>query len=393
MSYNSATGVDANRTWNVSPSSRQLYGLSSGTSLVSAVYAANLAFGMVIPAANFTGSYYRGSIRISAFSGQSVLDSAGFVYYDSVDLTTLIRLADHVLVADHKQFDISACLSNDLFLTIGDHTAPSIMPYMASEQINYVIFQTPSINITTGASATYSLVGELSYHASVLATTADLLIYKAFEPTSGPGHSKLSDLSIAKLGPPPRSQKQLDTYIKEMESHPMMASSATTEIAGLSDSVIHYGSKAAMKKLAMLEIKELLATDVFAIEDLMDDLDESRDNIGLGKAHTVNIRTMKGISFIMKIDPNSPVAKVFAETPKQARKAKNKNLDNVEGIPKKKAKNKKSTPQEIKFLEQQWKELVEKATPELKAKWDANLTIARKDTPFYKWYGTISNSL
>jgi hypothetical protein len=98
----------------------------------------------------------------------------------------LIRISDQVHVMK-PEFSLSSAIVNDYILA---HTLKSRQDIvtglldesvLGSEIVSFVVLQTPSINITTGAPALYSLIGEARANHVVVAAGANLLLYRTFQ--------------------------------------------------------------------------------------------------------------------------------------------------------------------------------------------------------------------
>jgi hypothetical protein len=136
-----------------------LYGTTSTGDFENFTYASELDARFVIPQANLTGTYYQGKMRL----GQWFSSGAAPLASQRVTAVSLIRAADKVSSMTNG-FTLKSSIVNDYILThTGRAGSDRLTDYLqetdlGSELIEYVVLQTPSISITTGAVAQFSLI-------------------------------------------------------------------------------------------------------------------------------------------------------------------------------------------------------------------------------------------
>jgi hypothetical protein len=126
-------------------------------------------------------------------------------------------------------FTLQSAMVNDYLLAEALPAKPSIStlawgPY-SSEIVDYVILQTPSINITTGYSNTYSLITELYSNLAILPSPTNLLLYRTFETIAHHKQIKEIDFNYSPVdprvlarNPPPQNYKQLAKLEEVMDN-------------------------------------------------------------------------------------------------------------------------------------------------------------------------------
>jgi hypothetical protein len=138
-----------------------LLGTTSSTELEMFTYASELEARFVIPRANLTGTFYQGKMRLGQFFDEAAKPNP--LYAEAVTVNTLIRAADRIS-SMKDGFTLRSSMVNDYILTHtlrhGDDDLDTRLTdnNLGSEIIDYVVLQTPAINITTGANSEYSLI-------------------------------------------------------------------------------------------------------------------------------------------------------------------------------------------------------------------------------------------
>jgi len=190
-----ATGVQPYGT-DLSSSMDTLYGYTSSTELETFVYSGRIDCRFVIPSATLTGTLYQGKLRLGQFFQAHTGSSSDL----QMPLSALIRAADSVK-GMQSGFSLQSAMVNDYILT---HTVKTgddkLIDYLrdnelGSEIIDYVILQSPAVNISTGGLQTYSLVSEVFYNSAVLPSTKNLLLYRTFE--SMPSRKQIKEIDYA----------------------------------------------------------------------------------------------------------------------------------------------------------------------------------------------------
>lgn len=194
------------------------YGYTSSGDLESFAYAGKIEAKFVIPRANLTGTMYSGKLRLGQiFNGSG--EGAG-----QLSIGALIRGANTV-EGMKPGFNIKSSIVNDYILT---HTlkngADTITDYirdveLGSEVVDYVVLQSPAVNITTGADMTYSMICESRINAAVLPTVNNLLLYRTFQAISHHKQKKEIDYPYAPVEEgflestmPPKNYKELYNF-------------------------------------------------------------------------------------------------------------------------------------------------------------------------------------
>lgn len=79
-------------------SMKELYGYESDTTIEKFIYAGKINFKFVVPAANLTGTMYKGKIRVSQMQGTYPAASTS-AYQNGIRMSELITIADKVEAA------------------------------------------------------------------------------------------------------------------------------------------------------------------------------------------------------------------------------------------------------------------------------------------------------
>jgi hypothetical protein len=151
---------------------KKLYGYASTTEMKAMVYSATLDLKMVIPAATLTGTMYKGSIRL----GQ--MFSSG----NTVTISNLIAGWEETL-SGQQSFQLTSALVNDQILghvLQGDQGPFNVIqdPDLGLEVVSYVILNRPAVSITGGINTTYSLIGTVMANAAIMASPANIILYR-----------------------------------------------------------------------------------------------------------------------------------------------------------------------------------------------------------------------
>lgn len=134
------------------------YGYDSDINLESFVYASKLESKLVIPAATLTGTYYKGKMRLAQFFDSTNNDTA-----QSLSVMNLIRAADEV-DGMRTGFTLQSSMVNDYILTHTLRNGSDVLSSylqdndLGSEVVDYVVLQSPAINISAGTDQTYSMI-------------------------------------------------------------------------------------------------------------------------------------------------------------------------------------------------------------------------------------------
>jgi len=143
-----------------------VYGFGSTSELTAMVYSSTLKLRFVIPAANLTGTYFKGSFRLGDYFNAVSTTTAPPVLNTKISVQQLMAIATDVY-AMKDGFDLSSAVVNDYVVThnaFRDNfpvdTVGESLYNLGSEIVEYVVLQSPSKNITTGADATFTMIGE-----------------------------------------------------------------------------------------------------------------------------------------------------------------------------------------------------------------------------------------
>jgi len=162
----------------------QFYGYSSSVDLETFVYASKMTAKMVIPRATLTGTFYKGKMRLAQFFDNTSTQSAS-----TLSVADLIRVADSVKGME-SGFSLNAAMVNDYILThtlrTGDDTVTDYLKDndLGAEIIDFVVLQTPAVNITSGIAQKYTIISEVQANAIVLPSAHNLLLYRTFKAIS-----------------------------------------------------------------------------------------------------------------------------------------------------------------------------------------------------------------
>jgi hypothetical protein len=196
---------------------------------------------------------------------------------------------------------------------------------LAGEIVSYVVLQQPSINITTGAVAKYSIIGEVYSNVSIFPTLKNLLLYKCFKVNKyHTGKSLLDDVSYAPLHPgkikPPVNKKGVLELIDHIDE-------VTVDNGGQDVGKVTLANLPGLAPIssAVLFKKAYALMSPHDQANFFDDLDSSREEDFLGaKAKTVMNMSKRGLHIIVKEDvPFSKRAKKEeTKTPSLTRKTR-----------------------------------------------------------------------
>lgn len=168
-----------------SPSMQTLFGINNTAELEMFAYASKIDFRFVVPLANLTGTMYRGTLRLGQFFKSNTADQGTL----ELAVSDLIRAADHI-EGMKTEFSLQSSIVNDYILTHTLKTGGEVVTNylqdndLGAEVIDYVILQTPAINITTGAASTFSLIAECFTNIAVMPSAKNLLLYRTFDTIS-----------------------------------------------------------------------------------------------------------------------------------------------------------------------------------------------------------------
>lgn len=203
---------------------KALYGYQSTQYLENFIYAGKLDFRFVIPRANLTGCLFKGRMRLGQF-----FDSTSLTV-QKISTRMLINVSEQV-DAMQPGFTLQSAMVNDYLLADTIKSSSTLTDYISetslgSEIIEYVVLQQPSINITTGDDAIYSLICEATVNAAVLPSPSDLLLYRTFKAISPHKQTKEIDYSydppsdeFLKKAKPPATLAKLKTWEKSMDGN------------------------------------------------------------------------------------------------------------------------------------------------------------------------------
>lgn len=195
--FNYFQGVDADNLAARNKTTRRMsdvFGFTSTTDLTAMVYSSVLKLRFVIPAANLTGTYFKGSFRLGDyFNGlTSQVSPAPPILNSKISVQQLMAIATDVY-AMKDGFELSSAVVNDYVIThnsfrdkfpsAASPTALESQYNLGSEIVEFVVLQSPSKNITTGADATFTMIGECMSNIAVYPSPSNVLLYKTFQPT------------------------------------------------------------------------------------------------------------------------------------------------------------------------------------------------------------------
>jgi hypothetical protein len=204
-------GLDAAGTGSLSSalqSMTSLTGFETTSSYETFMYSARIDFKLVVPLANLTGTYYQGKMRL----GQMV-DSTSPTVSQGVTVNSLIRGANEVNVVA-SEFSLQSSIVNDVILTHSLRSGDNVTNYLTeadlgAEIIDYVVLQSPAVNITTGNNSLFTLLGKLSTNVVMMPSISDFLLYRTYPVINHHKQMKELDFNYS-----PVSTKVLDAVHK-----------------------------------------------------------------------------------------------------------------------------------------------------------------------------------
>lgn len=226
----------------------EICGYTSTTELESFNYSGKLDFKFVVPAANLVGTFYSGTLRLSQlFNSDTPGENGRFTFQQ------LITVSDEVK-GMQTGFSLQSAIVNDYILThtlrSGDDVVSNVLndELLGSEIVHFIVLQKPAMNITTGASAAFTLIGEAAFNSVVMPGVANLLLYRTFQAIWQGKQQKIIDFEYqgpnsSMSGPaPPVTAKQVaevvqaaapDTMLKHAQNSAAKAvDRASKSIAG-----------------------------------------------------------------------------------------------------------------------------------------------------------------
>lgn len=199
---------------------QSVLGFTSDVNLDCVTYASRFHAKMVIPAANLTGTMYRGTLRL----GQLFQAVPSATVNPGLPLSAFIRAADHI-EGMQTGFDLQSAIVNDYILTHSlRNGADNLVTVLkdvdlGSEIVSFVVLQTPAINITNGTNSNFSLICELESNIAVMPSMNNLLMYRTF--TAMTHHKQLKEMDfpyspidpkLLNSIPPPTTLKELKVF-------------------------------------------------------------------------------------------------------------------------------------------------------------------------------------
>lgn len=152
------TGTGASGTVNSVYSMQDAYGYTTTADVETFVYASKLEAKLVIPRATLTGTYYKGTLRLS-----QLYDNLLTTQSPAISLASLIRAADKV-EGMQPGFSLHSAIVNDYILTHTLKTGEDVLVEylkdndLGAEVIDYIILQSPAVNISSGVDQVYSMI-------------------------------------------------------------------------------------------------------------------------------------------------------------------------------------------------------------------------------------------
>lgn len=216
-----------------------MYGVSNTLDMEMFVYASKMTCRLVVPAANLTGTMYRGKLRFGQLFRGTLGQTQADLY---VTVSDLIRASDHIQ-AMQTEFSLHSAMVNDYILASQVRsTQMKFSDYikqtdLAMEIIDYVVLQTPSISITDGVFANYSLICELESNVAIYPSPMNLVLYRTFNTISHRKQVKEIDYSFAPVdykildkAKPPTNYAELNKLEDKMDADHVIRESHTPQV-------------------------------------------------------------------------------------------------------------------------------------------------------------------
>jgi len=191
------TGTTAAGTTASNFSMTEAYGYSSSSDLETFIYAGKLEAKLVIPKATLTGTYYKGKMRLGQFFNSEVTTVS-----PQLTVSDLVRASDETQ-GMRSSFTLHSSMVNDYILTHTLKTGDDILTdyltdnNLGSEIVDYIVLQSPAVNITTGLDQVYSMICTMKANAVVLPSAQNLLLYRTFTAITHHKQHKEMDYSYA----------------------------------------------------------------------------------------------------------------------------------------------------------------------------------------------------
>jgi len=244
--FNGASNVMFSGTGDISKLSMTgLVGFESSADLEAFSYSGQIQAQMVIPAANLTGTMFKGTCRLGQLFNNTLLDING-----RFKLANLINTATEV-VAMSPTFDLQSAIVNDYLLTHTLRSGTDVVTdllkdaELGAEIIHYAVLQTPAKNITDGGTYHFSIIGEVGQNAVVLPSVNNLLLYRTFQSIwLGKQHKEIDfeyqgpESALANL-PPPVNRNQLENELKKTSVQPSIEGPLSRVFSTIYDVATH----------------------------------------------------------------------------------------------------------------------------------------------------------
>lgn len=216
-----------------------VFGAANGPELEMFVYSSKLEARIVTPAANLTGTMFRGTMRLGQLFR---LRNAATSFVDlKVTVGDLIRASDHIQAMQSK-FSLHSAMVNDYIISTQiRNDGYKFTDYikdtnLAMEIVDYVVLQTPTLTITDGTLAKFSLICELESNLAVFPSPMNLVLYRTFNTISHRKQTKEIDYNYSPVdykildkAKPPTNYDELERLESKMDSSSVIHESAIPE--------------------------------------------------------------------------------------------------------------------------------------------------------------------
>lgn len=225
----------------------QLYGTSTSFDVGKFVWAGNLEYNLVVPAANLVGTMFTGSFPLNTLFATG---GSGSTTTSPISVAQLISIADNA-VAMQKSFTLTGAVVNNSLCSamrqrIDMNAFDHPFTFLGAERCSYVVLQTPAQSITTTDRRPFSLIGRICGNFGFYPTAKDAFLYNMFKLNPYHfGKSVLDEVPYNALRvryPPPTNQKELESFLQKLsilasETGGWVSSGANQSVFPMSDLV------------------------------------------------------------------------------------------------------------------------------------------------------------
>lgn len=256
LNYRVTTGISVSTSpAGINRSLLEQFGISSSNDLTLSTYTSRMDSKFVVPAANLTGTLYKGHVSVGSLLGKQdvSIDGSADFFMGGFTVRDLINNA-YDIQSMETGFSLQSAMRNDYIATTtptmftGSYESEDYTKFLqnfASEIVSYVVLQTPAINITTGASSSFSLIQKNVSNAIVYPSFDNVFLFKTFSVHGYiQGPSKLDDYTLPTDSQSliePHNQATLDKMIDMINQDDGVGSIEPSTISALDSSVIPRG--------------------------------------------------------------------------------------------------------------------------------------------------------